>query len=92
MLLSGIFYFFLTIMYVFNELIMQCDNDFTNYKVITVSLMGRNSSFLSCRFKYGNLIPRENLQTKNIFKNPLNISFDYIFVSIHHFVSSLFVT
>lgn len=61
MLLPRIFYyFFLTIMYVFNELIMQCDNDFTNYKVITVSLMGRNFSFLSCRFKHRDLIPREN--------------------------------
>lgn len=60
MLLSRISYhFFLTIMYAFSELIMQCDNDFTNCKVITVSLMGRNSSFLSCRLKHGDLIPRE---------------------------------
>lgn len=52
--------FFLTIMYVFNELIMQCDNDFTNYKVITRISNGKKFQPLSCRFKHGDLIPRED--------------------------------
>jgi hypothetical protein len=41
MLLSrNVSLFFLTVIYMFSELIIQCDTDFTNYKVITVSLMG----------------------------------------------------
>lgn len=30
---------FLTVIYMFSELVMKRDTDFTNYKVITVSLM-----------------------------------------------------
>lgn len=75
-------------MYVFNELIMQCDNDFTNYKVITVSLMGR-------KFQLPKL-QRCNSQgksaNKNIFSKPIKyINLDYISISVYHFVPRLFV-
>lgn len=40
MLLSSDFLLlFLTVIYMFSELVMKRDTDFTNYKVITVSLM-----------------------------------------------------
>lgn len=48
LLLSTLFFFYFTIMHVFSKLIMQYNNEFSNYKDIIISIICRNPSFVRC--------------------------------------------